>query len=223
MSSSELLETYICRANLKSNPLDLNDENLMGVAKVTEEHAVPKKNRKVNVVTSYGSLSVTSSTRRDRSRTGRSKKKDTDHKRTPKSEDPPPKKRVRAVSTKQPPTDMPTRTHAVTTPARPPPANSQEGTKDTNTRQADKQAAIEKNLQKLGLTPQMLENMGPFCWSCGAGLKNWSNEPYHARRYCNLPMFTGTPHTCAPGVRLFHKESDCPRKRRRVSKVRLQD
>ena len=223
MSSSELLETYICRANLKSNPLDLNDENLMGVAKVTEEHAVPKKNRKVNVVTSYGSLSVTSSTRRDRSRTGRSKKKDTDHKRTPKSEDPPPKKRVRAVSTKQPPTDTPTRTHAVTTPARPPPTNSQEGTKDTNTRQADKQAAIEKNLQKLGLTPQMLENMGPFCWSCGAGLKNWSNEPYHARRYCNLPMFTGTPHTCAPGVRLFHKESDCPRKRRRVSKVRLQD
>ena len=65
MSSSELLETYICRANLKSNPLDLNDENLMGVAKVTEEHAIPKKNRKVNVVTSYGSLSVTSSKKQE--------------------------------------------------------------------------------------------------------------------------------------------------------------
>ena len=221
MSSSELLETYICRANLKSNPMDLNDEGLMGVAKIREEKPHQTKGKKVNVITSFGSLAVNArgqlpeTTPKGRKRRPRT--------RARKTKEEPRKPGVRTVQQK--PNPEPKASQPV---PRPQPRDHQTPTLaprpgTTTAPDVGKQAAIEKTLQKLGLTTQLLESMGPFCWGCGAGLKNFSAEPYHARRHCHLPMYTGTPHNCTQNVKLFHLESDCPRRRHRVQRVLMQD
>ena len=219
MSSSELLETYICRANLKSNPMDLNDEGLMGVAKIREEKPQPKKNKRVNVITSFGSLAVTA-------REGLPRAEPRQRKRTRgsalKRKEEPQSTQVKTVQKKpepEPRAPQPTprpRPRTPQEPARTPRSGA------TARPEGDKNAAIERTLQKLGLTTQLLESMGPFCWGCGAGLKNFSTEPYHARRHCRLPMYTGTPHNCTSNIKLFHSEGDCPR-RRRVQRVLMED
>ena len=224
MSSSELLETYICRANLKSNPMDLNDDGLMGVAKVREEKPAPKRGKRVSVVTSFGSLAV--NTERPPTREGPAKGRRRNRTKTPKKKEEAASPRVKAIQ-KRPDQEPRAR---LTTP-RPGPRSPQTTARSgaipktgaTHRPEGEKHAAIEKTLQKLGLTSQLLESMGPFCWGCGAGLKNFSKEPYHARRYCHLPMFTGDPHNCTGNIKLFHSESDCPRRRQRVQRVHLED
>ena len=227
MSSSELLETYICRANLKSNPMDLNDDGLMGVAKVKEEKPTAGKGKRVNVVTSFGSLAVNTERPSTRGNPGKSTRGR--RARTPKKKEGATGPRVKTIQKR--PGQEPRAPPATTRPrARSPPAQqpatrtgATPKTGATPRPEGEKQAAIEKTLQKLGLTPQLLESMGPFCWGCGAGLKSFSKEPYHARRYCHLPMFTGNPHNCTGNIKLFHSEADCPRRRQRVQRVRLED
>ena len=227
MSSSELLQTFICRANLKSNPMDLNDEGLMGVAKVKEEQPSPRRGKKVNVITSYGSLAVNAQGPPTREEPKGERKR---HRaKTPKKKDKPQTPKIKAIQKKpelepralQPaPRSRPRSPLETIAPARAGPTQRSGAVPHQET---DKQAAIEKTLQKLGLTTQLLETMGPFCWGCGAGLKNFSQEPYHARRYCRLPMYTGTPHNCTSNIKLFHSEKDCPRRRQRVQRVHMED
>ena len=57
MTSSQLLETYICRQNLKASPLNL-DDTLLNVARVKEHKPVTTRRKKVNMVTSYGEVNV---------------------------------------------------------------------------------------------------------------------------------------------------------------------
>ena len=59
MSSAQLLETYIARANLKASPLDL-DDSLLQVARVKTEkqNRINKHTKKVNVITSHGQLDI---------------------------------------------------------------------------------------------------------------------------------------------------------------------
>ena len=227
MSSSELLETYICRANLKSNPMDLNDDGLMGVAKVKEEKPAARKGKRVNVITSFGSLAVN---------TGGPPAKESQNKgrrkiriRTPKKKEEPTHPKVKAIQKRpdQEPRGQQTATRPGPRPQQEPQTATRTGatprTGTTQRPEGEKQAAIEKTFQKLGLTPQLLESMGPFCWGCGAGMKGFSSDKYHARRYCRLPMYTGKPHNCTANVKLFHSERDCPRRGQRVQRVHLED
>ena len=57
MSSSQLLETYICRQNLKASPLNL-DDTLLNVARVKEYKPQPPRRKRINMVTSYGEVNM---------------------------------------------------------------------------------------------------------------------------------------------------------------------
>ena len=59
MTSTQLLETYICRQNLKAPPMNL-DETLLNVARVKEYTPPPPRRKRVNMITSYGDVNAPS-------------------------------------------------------------------------------------------------------------------------------------------------------------------
>ena len=91
------------------------------------------------------------------------------------------------------------------------------------TRLADKHNSIVETLRAMGTDVRSLERDGNFCWSCGAGRPAFSQQPYHPRRQCSLPMYHGPAHDCAPGIKLMHEPALCPRRRQRISVVRMED
>ena len=244
MSSTELLETYICRANLRSNPVDLNGDTLLGVARVKDSRATPQKSKKVNIVTSFGALDVkpegkktskeaarrlpprkakanTTREEAEKTRAGASKAEAYGY-ASPEQRlkrDPSPVGRRERLGLYQK-AGLPTQGKAR------PPGSSEAPKKSyiprkTNFR--ERQEAIEKLMKEMDLPPAKRAEVGIHCWSCGRGRKGYDEREPHKRGECHLPFHGGPPHNCMPGVKLMHKPEDCPRRSGPVRRIRLED
>ena len=262
MSSTELLETYVCRANLKST-IDVGEDTLMSVARVSESKP-SRRPRRVNMILSPGpNTSATTDSRQNRSarpgqapgrpnpsapqgqaraptipgtRPGRglpepgTRSPNTSHHRqSPRPLLPGPRDRLRgplAGSRETPDRGPPIapRRDRDTSASRPPGRGPSAGNPfRPGTRLADKHNSIVETLRAMGTDLRSLERDGTFCWSCGAGRPSLSQQPYHPRKQCSLPMYHGPAHECAPGIKLMHEPAMCPRRRQRISVVRMED
>ena len=127
MTSSQLLETYICRQNLKASPLNL-DDTLLNVARVKEHKPQPPRRRRINMVTSYGEVNL----KKDDAQSTVAKSGPLETTQTPpnirrpnKSSDPPkPRPLMNLARTAKPRSSFnakgsPTRTHTTSTPRAP--------------------------------------------------------------------------------------------------------
>ena len=252
MSSAELLETYICRANLRSNPVDLNGDTLLGVARVKDSKEPAPKSKKVNIVTSFGALDVKPEAKKKhkeptRRNPPRKTKADTTKEEAARN------RAAAKVTTEQ--DKKGEREGSYSTPEQrlrrnPSPIGKRErlglykGTDQPNRSQGgpqggtgkpkgpyaprkisfwDKQESLDKLMKTLELTPARRAELGIHCWACGKGRKGFDEREPHTRKDCHLPFYNGPPHNCAPGVLLMHREEDCPRKTRTVRRLRLED
>ena len=85
----------------------------------------------------------------------------------------------------------------------------------------EKQEAYERLMRDMDLTPAKLAEVGIHCWSCGRGRKGFDEREPHKRKECHLPIYNGPAHNCKPGVKLLHKQENCPK--RGVRRIRLED
>ena len=249
MSSTELLETYICRANLRSNPVDLNGDTLLGVARVKESRTTPQKGKKVNIVTSFGALDVKSedqrakkgatrrqpprkakanTTREEAEKTRSQKAEAAGYPRTAEAAGyPTPEQRL-----KRDPSPIGKRERlglyqkaGFSAQSQTRPTKPNEGPRKPwvprKPNFQEKQEAYEKLMRDMDLTPAKIAEVGIHCWTCGQGRKGFDEREPHRRRDCHLPFYNGPPHNCKPGVKLMHRESDCPV--RRARRIRLED
>ena len=265
MSSTELLETFVCRANLKST-LDFNEDTLISVARIHERKQAPKRSNRVNMISAPNAPKpvVRKESRKPTSASAPPWKMPPAHTQPTSTRqsnlrgNPAGNSRgqtpyqtatrhIRQISPLHPRT-MQRQSHRQSTPqtriqgqgppitpqrhlplsrARPQPEFPQRSTQfrppAPGTRMAEKHNSIVKTLGSMGLTIASLEKDGNFCWSCGAGRRAFSSKPYHPRRQCSLPIYNGPPHTCQPNKRLLHEAKDCPERRQRVTRVRLED
>ena len=245
MSSTELLETFVCRANLKST-LDFSEDTLISVARIQERKQLSRNPRKkINIVSSQNKAETTTKTKIVN--------------RPPPH--PTPNRRMASTPTR-PPTMIPSNrprgppqqprgqaSHHIRqiSPLFPrppqrqgPPVMSQRHLQPRNkpqprvpqtqfrapppgTRMAEKHDSIVKTLRSMGLTVASLERDGNFCWSCGAGRKAFSTKPYHPRRQCTLPMYNGPPHACNYNKKLLHEPKNCPDRRQPIRRIRMED
>ena len=242
MSSSELLETYICRANLRSNPVDLNGDTLLGVARVKESRAMPQKNKKVNIVTSFGALDVKSETKRAPKAATRRLPPRKARANTTKEE----AEKARAATAKtdaggfaspeqrlrRDPSPVGRRERlglyqkaGLAAPAQQKPSRSDEPPRKAYTPKKpnfpNKIEGIENVMKAMDLTPAKRAELGIHCWSCGRGRKGFDEREPHTRRDCHLPFYSGPPHNCMPGVKLMHSAENCPK--RAARRIRLED
>ena len=255
MSSTELLETYVCRANLKST-IDVGEDTLMSVARV-KENKQPRRPKRVGMILSSSSKPAQAGG--PPKNAGATTTKST----PPQPQNPSPAARHNANPASAPPRYPPGngarpkaqgqgRHSSINGPrdrlraqgptnGRPGGAQREQPSQQRNpnrdpsqpqstsnpfrpgSRMSDKHESIVNTLRALGLDINTLERDGLFCWSCGAGRPSMSSRPYHPRKQCSLPLYKGTPHECAPGIKLLHEPALCPRRRQRVGVVRLED
>ena len=240
MSSTELLETWIARANLRSNPVDLNGDTLLGVARVKDSRTTVQKTKKVNIVTSFGALDVKpedqrakkGATRRLPARKAKANttREEAEKARSQKAEAagyPTPEQRL-----KRDPSPIGRRERlglyqkaGLSAQSQAKPSKTPEGPRKQYVPKKpnfqEKQEAYEKLMKDMDLTPAKRAEVGIHCWSCGRGRKGFDEREPHRRRDCHLPFYNGPPHNCKPGVKLLHHESDCPA--RRARRIRLED
>jgi hypothetical protein len=76
-------------------------------------------------------------------------------------------------------------------------------------------------MKKLNITQDTLLNQDRYCWACGSGNKQLGKGVYHSREKCTMPWYNGEPHRCKEGIKLMHRDSDCPYKRFR--RIRMEN
>ena len=245
MSSTELLETFVSRANLKST-LDFSEDTLISVARVQERKLTPRTHKKINgpSTSKLSTLPVPSVITRHQTAPARPRPL-TSRPPRPLISKPRPSQNIsyrppqrplthhiRQISPqtqgplrRQGPPIMSQRHLPSSRPLAPraPQRNLEPRQLLPGTRMAEKHDSIVKTLGSMGLTISSLERDGNFCWSCGAGRKSFSNKPYHPRRQCSLPMYNGPPHACSPTKKLLHESKNCPDRRQRITRIRAED
>ena len=247
MTSKEIIQTFVDRSNFRMNPIELSEDVIQNISKVTLKEGVRKKTRinlinsssnkqsqkptgraKVNMVTTRSSIAPKITNRYQTSKAAGGITKYDQQRLKDTGTVPKTSNAWTKPSTSEPRNSPKSRLARPPSPFQGRPDTQNSYKKDGNRENVYKQSYNKRITGKLERTEEMMKKLGInsreitkyYCWKCGAGNTNLTNIPMHNKYECRLPFFRGEPHNCKQGVKLMHRAADCPYQTNRIGRIR---